>query len=234
LEPYAKDGDLEYYKSLYGVHYASSTFEYDNGYIGDGVLLLASKMIADGNENKKEILKAISESPNALWECEYENGLFEDVDYSLQIDKLRQLCSNSPDSKFSSRFLTLLTRKYKQKELKIVKAQQIAFYDSSRNAEARRSAYEQILSKGCNVVEFEKQSKKAGFELFDTNKKFAALKAGNMMLDAMDSGAEVLMVTKDSDSKILKQHIGLCEKVVGRDIRLTIITRNDLTNTVVE
>jgi len=45
LAPYANEDDLKYYKTLYGLHYASETEKYDREYIGDAILLLAYKMI---------------------------------------------------------------------------------------------------------------------------------------------------------------------------------------------
>ena len=47
LEPYATEADLKYYKTLYALHYASETENFDREYIGDAILLLAAKMIEE-------------------------------------------------------------------------------------------------------------------------------------------------------------------------------------------
>jgi len=51
--------DLMFYLKLYGVHYASETFSYNKEYMGDAIMILARKMLKDGNPHKKEIIDAI-------------------------------------------------------------------------------------------------------------------------------------------------------------------------------
>ncbi|MDQ7083620.1 MAG: hypothetical protein Q9M36_01225 [Sulfurovum sp.] len=53
LAPYASEADLNYYQSLYSLHYASETEKFAHDYIGDAILVLAYKMITEGNPHKK-------------------------------------------------------------------------------------------------------------------------------------------------------------------------------------
>lgn len=230
LEPYATADDLEYYRSLYPVHYASSTFRYDNDYIGDAILILASNMVQNKHADKEKILDAISNQEHGLWECEYENGLFESMDYSKEIDELKEMCGNIPDDRLEAKFNKLLMKKYNEIKITSLFGLNVAFYNSDNNTESRELAYSQILAKGANVIEFDMQNRKAGQELFGTNSKFGALKSGTMLLDAMDSGADVLVVFDGDDAKLFKQYIGLSQKTIQRDIGIKIITNEELIN----
>lgn len=45
-----------------------------------------------------------------------------------------------------------------------------------------------------------------------------------MFLDALDSGADILVVSDDSDLAIFRSAIAQCEREVGRDIELKLIS----------
>ena len=96
LAPFASDEDLEYYKTLYALHYASETENFDRTYIGDAILVLAHKLITAGSEQKEEILEAITYPYSSLLDCEYENNLFHAQDHSAAIEELKMMIVPSP------------------------------------------------------------------------------------------------------------------------------------------
>ena len=96
LAPFASDEDLEYYKTLYALHYASETENFDRTYIGDAILVLAHKLISAGSEQKEEILEAITYPYSSLLDCEYENNLFHAQDHSAAIEELKMMIVPSP------------------------------------------------------------------------------------------------------------------------------------------
>jgi len=49
-----------------------------------------------------------------------------------------------------------------------------------------------------------------------------------MLLDALDSGADILVCAKDSDTNTFRDAIVHCERIVGRDIELKIISMKEL------
>ena len=55
-------------------------------------------------------------------------------------------------------------------------------------------------------------------------------KGGAVLLDAMDSGAEILICSKDEDAKYFRENFGNFKRVAGRDIYLDIISLNELEN----
>jgi len=225
LSPYATEEDKIYYERLYPLHYASETYHYNNQYIGDAVLLLAHKMIIENNPYKKEILNVVSSHHDGLWECEYENNLFHAEDHETSIAKLREMATGMP-----SRYKPLFVRKYKAAENSSLEGKHVAFYGGADEMSQgiMESTLEQIESKGAQAIRFDKACRLAGQTIVHTNPKMAYLKMGTMLLDALDNGADLLVVSSEEDAVLFKNSIGYCEKVTQRDIPLEIISRGKL------
>jgi len=225
LAPYATEEDKAYHAHLYPLHYASETYHYNNQYIGDAVLLLAHKMILENNPNKTEILEAISSHHEGLWECEYENNLFHAEDHEVSIAKLREMAKP-----LANKYKPLFSRKYKATESTTLEGRHVAFYAGTDEMSQgiTESTLEQIESKGAQAIRFDKSNRLAGQTIVQTNPKMAYLKMGAMLLDALDSGADLLVVSSEEDATLFKQSIGYCEKVTQRDIPLEIISRGKL------
>jgi len=225
LAPYASDEDRAYYETLYPLHYASETFGYNNQYIGDAILLLASKMIESGNSHKAEILDAIATHHEGLWECEYENNLFRSEEHSHAIAKLREMAKGAPDD-----YKLFFARKYKSTEIDTIEGRNVAFYAGAdeMSQSILESTLEQIESKGAKAIRFDMSCKLVGQTIIKTNPKMAYLKMGTMLLDAFDNGADLLIVSSEEDTELLKKSIGYCEKVTQREIKLDIMPRGKL------
>ncbi len=225
LAPYATEEDKAYYERLYPLHYASETYHYNNQYIGDAILILAHKLILENNPHKAEILEAVSSHHEGLWECEYENNLFRAENHEVSIAKLREM-AKSP----KIRYKPLFSRKYKASEVTTLEGRHVAFYAGmdEMSQGIMESTLAQIESKGAQAIRFDKANKLAGQTIVQTNPKMAYLKMGTMLLDALDSGADLLVVSSEEDATLFKQSIGYCEKVTQRDIPLEIISRGKL------
>jgi len=225
LAPYATPEDSAYYETLYSLHYASETFNYNNQYIGDAILILADKMIAGGNPHKTEILDAIASDHEGLWECEYENNLFIVQDHTEAIERLKSMAKGAPSSNNP-----LFARKYKVREISSITGRNVAFYagKDTLSQEIAESTLEQIRSKGATPIRFDSAYKLAGQTLVQTNPRMAYLKMGTMLLDALDSGADLLVVSNEEDAALFQKSIGYCEKITQRDIPLEIIPRGQL------
>lgn len=225
LAPYASAEDRAYYETLYPLHYASETFGYNNRYIGDAILLLAARMIEGGNPHKTEILDAVASHHEGLWECEYENNLFHAQAHAQTIEGLKSMAKGAPDS-----YRPLFARRYKAAEITSLKGRAVAFYAGSDEMSQGiiESTLEQIERKGAKAVRFDKACRLAGQTLVKTHPKMAYLKMGSMLLDALDSGADTLVVSSEEDAVLFQRSIGYCEKVTQRDIPLTILSRGKL------
>ncbi|NEW61029.1 hypothetical protein GSY74_06995 [Sulfurovum sp. bin170] len=225
LGHYSTKEDLAYYMTLYPLHYASETFNYNHKYIGDAILLLASKMIADGNVHKKEILSAISDEFDGISCCEYENNLFVKEDYTETIAKLKEMVGVKREKTFIDKISALTLAKKESVKLDSITGQAVAIYaGDALSAQLVEETKKAIINSDAKFVEFAMSTKLAGQTLVDSNYEIAYRKAGTMMLDALDSGANILVCLKDEDLTIFKSIVAEAERTMGRDIDIALIS----------
>ncbi len=225
LAPYASEEDKAYYETLYTVHYASETSNYNRQYIGDAILLLADRMIKNGSEHKEAILEAISDEFNGIGCCEYENNVFRGEDHSSTISRLK----NMIELKDSASKCEKISFRKKSHEVESVEEKNIALYVGDKNSsDLIEKTKATIESAGANFISFAMATKLAGQTLMETNFEMAHTKAGKMLLDALDSGADILVCAKNADLNIFRKAIVPCERIVGRDIELKIISMDEL------
>jgi len=236
LAPFASDEDLEYYKTLYALHYASETEKFDHTYIGDAVLLLAHKMITDGSEHKEAILEAITYPYSSLLDCEYENNLFHAQDHTAVIEELKMMVkppkSDTPSlmEKLATRFAekkdALLKKEEKEDTVVDIEGKQIAYYAGAVTGKTA-DIHEKIVQADSKVVLFARENKLSGLSLLEDNKQLAYTKAATTLLDALDSGAQVLIVEENAVLDMFKKYFSAIEKTIGRDIDLALISVED-------
>jgi len=224
LAPYASEEDKAYYESLYTVYYASETNKYNRQFIGDAILILAHKMIAEGNEHKEEILRAISDEFNGIRCCEYENNILNGKDYTETISNLKKMLTLKDTASCFDKFTC--GKKDHSIDPETLATSNVALY-VGLNQDNLKADIRLIKENATSYVKFEKSTKLAGQTLMDTHFEIAHQKAGQMLLDALDSGADVLVCTK-GDVSIFQKAINSCEKVMGRDIKLKIISLHTL------
>ncbi len=229
---HAKKECLEYYMKLYPQHYASETFEYNKEYIGDAILILAKKLIEQDSKCKDRVLKAISDEFNGIIQCEYENNVFDGKDYSADIKWLKVELTKYHKIKEHPLSLCDKLKSYclnkKRKEIKIdtLKNKNIALYigyNNNNNREDLLHAYKTITKIG-RYIPFSMSKKTAGQTLIDINPFMAYKKAGRVLLDAFDNGAEVLVFATDDDYNFFKSIIADVEVAIGREIPLALIS----------
>jgi len=232
LASYADEEDLAYYKTLYALHYASETEKFDRDYIGDAVLLLAHRLISKGSEHKEVILHTITDAHCGLFECEYENNLFHAEDHTDTINTLKQMAKPPKDNtpSFMDKMAAKLIKKPDDKEmtavLKETEGKEIAYYYgmSSDNSEA---VSQKIAALGAKMTTFSRAHKLSGVSLLEERKALAFRKAGITLLDALDSGADILVVEDKETYSMFTKHLPAIERAVGRDIVLELITTED-------
>ena len=234
LASFASDEDLEYYKTLYALHYASETEKFDHTYIGDAVLLLAHKMIKEGSEHEKAILEAITSPYSSLLDCEYENNLFHAQDHTAAIEDLKMMVKPPKEPSFmddlAARFAkkkdAFLKKEEEEPTVVSIEGKQIAYYAGAVTGKTD-SVNEKIVQADSKVVSFSRANKLSGLSLLEDNKTLAYTKAATTLLDALDSGAQVLIVEEHEVYDMFKKHFNDLEKTIGRDIDLELISAED-------
>ena len=236
LSSFATEKDLEYYKTLYALHYGSETENFDHDYIGDATLLLAHKMIKENEEDeekKEAILKAITTPYSGLLDCEYENNLFNAQDHTAVIEELKSMVKIDVSDKPT--YIDMLTSRIakikndifnkKEEELNIVvntEGKKIAYY-----AGATSDNTDAMHQKIKDLVLFSRANKLSGLSLLSDSKKLAFTKAGTTLLDALDSGAQVLIVEEQEVYNMFINNFSTIEKTMGRDIDIELIIAKD-------
>jgi len=240
LAPYASTEDKEYYKTLYALHYASETENFDREYIGDAILILAHKMITTGNEHKEEILKAITSVHSGLMDCEYENNLFNAQDHSKTIASLKAMVND--DSNEHPSLIDMIKARFDKVNISQKKPIQskresiiianlvdkhIAHYAGSASHDEMHAL---IQKSGLKGIHFPRSNKLSGQSIFKENRTLALTKAGTTLLDAFDAGAEVLVIEDKASYDMFTQYFSEIEKVIGRKmIGLELISSEDFT-----
>lgn len=238
LAPYATASDKKYYKTLYALHYASETENFDHEYIGDAILVLAHKMISEGNEHKTDILSAITSPSSGLLDCEYENNLFYTQRHTATITALKEMVKNDSNEhpslldmiskRFGSKKEKTIIKKDAKKEAKPIEDienKHIAYYAGSKTNENTTALFQTFE---ISTVKFSRVHKLSGLTLMDDNKKLALTKAGTTLLDAFDSGAEVLVIEDNATFDMMHDNFKAIENVLGRKmIGLELINAED-------
>jgi hypothetical protein len=227
LAPYATESDKKYYKTLYALHYASETEKFDREYIGDAILVLAHKMISEGNEHKTEILNAITSAHSGLLDCEYENNLFNPQYHTAAITALKDMVKNN-DNEHPSLLDMILDRfgveiekkpilkpKRATKTIEDLDNKHIAYYAGTENKN-KNIISQIILDMNTKEVSSTRKNKLSGLSLLVDNKTLALKKAGTTLLDAYDAGAEVLVIESEACYEMFENHFSDIENILGR------------------
>ena len=229
LEAYTNEEDLAYYQSLYTLHYASETSNFDRQYIGDAILLLADRLIQNNHDNSDAILNIITSVNSGLFECEYENNLFNAQEHTKTINALKELHKKDPNDAPS--LCEMLKEKFCKKEEKLENFDQVAVptFKKIENLEEKHIAYyklssansiaKQIKKLGTKEVNFSRSNKLSGLSLIEDSKDLALQKAGRTLLDAYDCGAEVIVVDDIKTLEMFEDNFKNIEKAVGRKMR---------------
>jgi len=236
LAPYASESDLKYYKTLYALHYASETENFDREYIGDAVLVLAHKMITEGSEHTEAILEAITSVHSGLFDCEYENNLFNAQDHTAAIDDLKAMAKPEEGPSLCAQLIARFSKK-EEKEVEVVVSKRAV--ETIENLEEKQVAHycglvshdamhKLVAEMGMKGIHFSRAGKLSGLSILEDNKDLAFKKAGAILLDAYDSGAEVLVVEDVAVLDMFKKNFSAIEKTIGRKmIGLELISAED-------
>ncbi len=105
----------------------------------------------------------------------------------------------------------------------------IAYYMGERaDKQTDIDAGELLACLGSSRVNFEMDTKASGAKIVDSIGAIAYKKAGTILLDAMDQNADIIVVDSKEAFKMFDTNLAKCEKAVGREIDIQIITPSQL------
>jgi len=225
LEPYATEEDKAYYESLYALHYASESSKFNHDYIGDAVLLLAHRMITNGSAYTKEILEAISDEYDGLPACEYENNLFEAEDHTETIEALHAMIKRPAPNKLLQKVSEKLSKEaVAAHQVETLAGHTVAYYMGDATSPDAGEIFDTVERAGGRIVRFGREKRRCGRSLLGRSNALAYLKAATTLLDALDSGAEILVVADKDDLDFFNRHYAAIEKRIGREIPLALLS----------
>jgi hypothetical protein len=227
LEAYASKEDLSYYQSLYALHYASETEKLAHDYIGDAILVLAHKMISEGNTHKEAILEALTSADTGLLSCEYENNLFQGQSYAQEIEALKAMLDEE-EEEYPSLMDMIKERFCKEKKVvevpKIIRMSKV-IKELSEKTIAYHAGLEKTQDKiistmikdmGASERFITRVNKGLGKSILESDRDLALKKAGTTLLEAYDIGAEVLVIEDEESYLICEKHFKSIENIMGR------------------
>jgi len=230
LSSFMDKDDLEEYKNLKQYYYASNTLNYYSEYIGDAILVLASKLIEKNPSNKNAILKALDkEEIDASYYTSLKNRIF---DFDLQIE----------EKIFELQSLLKLRENIEKQNFRINNTLIIDFGSFEENCEVKHNFADfnisyyntnnkatDLLNKlDAKVLELDSLKLDLAKNTFNKNPNITYYAASTIILDAFDNNADFLLVDNDEDFYIFDYNRKALEKCSGRDILLPVIHVNEL------
>ncbi len=104
----------------------------------------------------------------------------------------------------------------------------VAFYSgnfSCKNYQVVQDSAESILTTiGAKIVDFNSSDRADGSDLVEVAPQIAYKKAGNIMLDAHDCGAEILVVDSQLSHFMMDQNVKNNQENTGRDIKIPVLS----------
>ncbi|HHO65611.1 MAG TPA: hypothetical protein ENJ71_03705 [Epsilonproteobacteria bacterium] len=223
LEAYVTDEDKAYYESLYALHYASETYRFSHDYIGDAILLLAHRIIKNNPEHKEAILEIISDPYDGLAACEYENNLFNAEFHTKEIDELNAMMEQTEKKCILDKVNEAMSKRALYSfDKENIEGVNVACY--AGDSGLLDEIHEKITENGGKIIHYPRATKLTGVSLLGKQDNLAFLKAATTLLNALDSGAELLVVAKTANMEMLTKHFASIQKRIGREIPLPLIS----------
>ncbi len=245
LEPYCDEEDRRYFEGLYAVHYASEAFAYNSDYIGDALIMLAARLAEKGSEHKSAILKIVGDAYCGMGLYEYEANAIPAYDLTQQVALLggagdaSAAREENPAQQILETKFSVAANGYATELEHIVKGIGLArieesiahrfegfnaaFYHGPRTDRESMDAASELLRRvGADEIRFSRSIMGCGEGLAKSASEIAYEKAGNILLDAFDSSADLFIVPDAAQLRMFD--IRKCSKAVGREIDIQVMS----------
>lgn len=217
FKKYCSEEELnEYFHKYQLLYYSSNTLNHNRNYIGDHALLIAYDIIESKPALKDDVLSILEDDKNGIWyHTSLKNRLY---DYNEQLEeKIQYLFSLLPISinEESNSTDSIIIEEVSQRFDNF----NIASYEG-----INLNPLDQLVEKsGAKFISLD--SKNVDLATHCNNKNFSHKIAGELLLEAVDNNADFILINNEEYLSILDQEQKKIEKIVGRDIRLPIVTK---------
>ena len=235
LKEYTNEDDKKEYFSNKLYFYASNTMNFQYKYIGDAILLLAHKLIEKNPENKAAILKILeNEEFGAEFHTNLTNRIYkfdESIEAKIiQVKKELQLSKEVSEQNFcidekskvkfnSCNFNLEIKHDFSDFNLAY-------FYGNKKDDETIN-----LLNKlNAKQIKISGENFDLNLDSFHVNPEFTLKIASSIMLEAFDSGADLLIVDNEHVFKLFDTNRKSLAQICGRDVLIPILHKNELGN----
>ncbi|CAA6814057.1 MAG: Succinate dehydrogenase/fumarate reductase, Fe-S protein subunit, partial [uncultured Campylobacterales bacterium] len=210
IEHICDDEDRRFYESLECEYYSSEALAYDHDYLGDSFLIFVDHLI-DKYPSQEEYLLKISQKPASMYEKNFDN-VYPDKGYTQIIEKLLA-------NKFGIKPMPKEVFEI-PKEIKNLDGFNIAYYDILG---IDNNVFRDLL-KSANIIDIDN----TGCGLNVQNTKLSFKKAGNILVDAQDKGADYLLIAEKNCCEFFKTNYKKIKKSSAYKIEIPVIGVDDL------
>ncbi len=234
LDEFLDDNLKEEYEELKPYYYASDSLKFNRDYIGDAVLILASKLMDNSNDDiKNKILKTLSslEIGASYYSSSKRKFLNFNDDYEKRI-KLIQNALNCykevENQNFRVKNTLIIDFKDFDNDIEIkhdFKDFNYVYYSSNE----KNNLYIDFLNRlNGKLLKIEADNVDLAKNSFHVNPKLTYYLASKIILDAFDNSADFLVVDNQEDFYIFDYNRKLLEKQCGREIALPVLHINEV------
>ena len=233
LSEFIDEEDKAKYESYKIYFYASNTIKYEYDYIGDSILLLAHDLIEKDKSNEQDILNAIKE---------YECG----AQFHTSLEKRVYNLDSSIEEKITEIKAKLgLPKPIKEQDFSLEKKNSLDFgtFDEIQEIKHDFSDFNLAYYEGINedaqtlglleklnakIVKTPSMKDDLALDTFHVNSDFTMKLASNVMIEAFDNGADLLIVDSDNLFNLFDSNRNSLAKAIGREVILPVVHKNEL------
>ncbi len=225
--------DKKEYYSYKNLYYASNTLNHESNYFGDAILLLANSLIKKHKASKTKILDTINCQDNGItYNTSLSNRIYNfDSNYEeiiLNLKKELHVYKDIKEQNFrvNNTYIIDFGNFENINEIKHdFKDFNLAYYSGPNSCKSTETL---LNSLGAKILNLNSMKNDLGVHTYHLNPDFTYKLAANILLDAFDNSADLLIVDNDEIFYLLDYNRRELQRVSGREILLPIIHVNEL------
>lgn len=218
LNPFLSLDQLVDYGAKYFLeYYASSTLHFKKEYIGDHILLIAYDILQRSHDplTKAQIIQKLKCKETGIWyHTPFSDRLFKDSHQTAsKIEQLFAICGIDT-TYFHSDLIHTIPEQYRQS----FEGFNIAYYNQSDKGILKEKL-------GANTLTLPSAYENLALYSQEADDTFSLQIAGKILLETKDNNGDFLVVNNSKELEIFDRKQKKIEALVGRDIQIPVITK---------